>query len=81
MGAISSAASIPILREYLTDHNRTVRETCEIALAKIEWDNSEEGKKHLAEKSASDVIPFVLSWPYTVVSLVEYFNFQDLHVH
>lgn len=59
MGAISSAASIPVLREYLTDHNRTVRETCEIALAKIEWDNTEEGKKHLAEKAASDATPFV----------------------
>ena len=81
MGAISSAASIPVLSEHLTDHNRTVRETCEIALAKIEWDNSEEGKKYLAEKSASDVTPFVLSWSYTIVSLVECFSFQDLHIH
>jgi deoxyhypusine monooxygenase len=48
MGAISSTASVPILREYLSDANRSVRETCEIALAKIEWDNSEEGRTHLA---------------------------------
>lgn len=46
MGAISSTSSIPILREYLDDPERTVRETCEIALAKIEWDNSEEGRLH-----------------------------------
>ncbi|KAH7885301.1 armadillo-type protein [Phlebopus sp. FC_14] len=57
MGAISSTTSIPILREFLTDSNRSVRETCEIALAKIDWDNSAEGKKHLAEKQSSDVLP------------------------
>ncbi|KAH9049978.1 deoxyhypusine hydroxylase [Lactarius hengduanensis] len=51
MGAISSALSIPILKKYLDDSNRTVRETCEIALAKIEWDNSEEGQRHRSSTS------------------------------
>lgn len=46
MGAISSESSIQILKRYLNDPNRTVRETCEIALAKIEWDSSPEGKAH-----------------------------------
>lgn len=46
MGAISSSVSLPVLKEFLTDSNRSVRETCEIAIAKIEWDNSEEGQKH-----------------------------------
>lgn len=46
MGAISAEASIPVLKRYLNDPNRSVRETCEIALAKIEWDNSAEGKAH-----------------------------------
>jgi deoxyhypusine monooxygenase len=45
MGAISSKESIPILRQYLNDPDRSVRETCEIALAKIEWDHSEEGHR------------------------------------
>ncbi|KIJ64625.1 hypothetical protein HYDPIDRAFT_112007 [Hydnomerulius pinastri MD-312] len=57
MGAISSTASIPVLREYLTDPNRSVRETCEIALAKIDWDNSEEGKKHIVVQESEDIIP------------------------
>ncbi|KAI6027688.1 hypothetical protein PISMIDRAFT_30955 [Pisolithus microcarpus 441] len=57
MGAISSTSSIPILKEYLTDRNQSVRETCEIALAKIEWDNSEEGTRHLLEKQITDVLP------------------------
>ncbi|KAI6114434.1 Deoxyhypusine hydroxylase [Pisolithus sp. B1] len=57
IGAISSTSSIPILKEYLTDRNRSVRETCEIALAKIEWDDSEEGKRHIVEKQTTDAIP------------------------
>ena len=47
MGAISSPSSVPVLQRYLSDPNRSVRETCEIALAKIDWDNSEEGQQHL----------------------------------
>ncbi|KAF8842147.1 ARM repeat-containing protein [Paxillus ammoniavirescens] len=57
MGAISSTACVPILREYLPDPDRSVRETCEIALAKIDWDNSEEGKKHVEAKGSSDTAP------------------------
>lgn len=58
MGAISQTASIPILKEYLTDSERSVRETCEIALAKIEWDNSLEGKTYL-EKKLEEETPYV----------------------
>lgn len=54
MGAISAESSKPILREYLTDPERSVRETCEIALAKIEWDHSDEGRKHLEERPTED---------------------------
>lgn len=57
MGAISASSSVPILRTYLSDPERTVRETCEIAIAKIEWDNSEEGQKHLRALKNS-VIPY-----------------------
>ncbi|KAF9533222.1 armadillo-type protein [Crepidotus variabilis] len=53
MGAISDPSSVSILREYLTDSNRSVRETCEIAIAKIEWDNSEESKKMQGSSSES----------------------------
>ena len=44
MGAISSVQSIPTLKEFLNDQRRELRETCEITLAKVEWDNSEEGQ-------------------------------------
>ena len=52
MGAISASTSIPILKEFISDSNRDVRETCEIALAKIEWDHSEEGRAHRQREQA-----------------------------
>ncbi|KAG2155986.1 ARM repeat-containing protein [Suillus bovinus] len=57
IGAISSPDFKAVLMKYLTDPNRSVRETCEIALAKIEWDNSEEGRQHLTSKHSSDQTP------------------------
>ncbi|RXK39919.1 deoxyhypusine hydroxylase [Tremella mesenterica] len=45
LGALSSQGSLSLLRKYLDDPAREVRETCEIAISKIEWDVSEEGKK------------------------------------
>lgn len=64
MGAISSTDSVPILHEFLSDPNRSVRETCEIALAKIDWDNSEEGRKHLVATDSPDTVPCVCSFPF-----------------
>jgi deoxyhypusine monooxygenase len=54
MGAISEAESLPILRHYLSDPERTVRETCEIAIAKIEWDQSSEGTKYRKGRRSQD---------------------------
>ena len=48
MGAISSKSALPVLREFVNDPERCVKETCEIAVAKIEWDHSEEGQRHHA---------------------------------
>jgi deoxyhypusine monooxygenase len=64
MGAISDPSSVPILQEYLTDPERTVRETCEIAMAKIEWDNTEEGKRHYANLN-EPTFPYVSSHFYS----------------
>jgi deoxyhypusine monooxygenase len=44
LGALSSESSLPLLRKYLDDPAREVRETCEIAVGKIEFDISPEGK-------------------------------------
>ncbi|KAF7310537.1 Deoxyhypusine hydroxylase [Mycena chlorophos] len=61
MGAISASSSLPILKEFLDDDNRSVRETCEIAIAKIEWDNSEEGKQHSETIKDEEHIPLYTS--------------------
>lgn len=44
MGAISDLSSLAILRPFLTHPIAALSETAEIAIAKIEWDNSPEGK-------------------------------------
>ena len=44
LGALSSEGSLPLLRRYLKDPSREVRETCEVAIGKIEFDTTEEGK-------------------------------------
>jgi len=59
MGAISDISSVPILKEFLADSERTVRETCEIAIAKIEWDNSEEGQKYMSNTNESTIPLYV----------------------
>ncbi|THH14139.1 hypothetical protein EW146_g6162 [Bondarzewia mesenterica] len=51
MGAISSTSSLPVLKKYVHDPERAVRETCEIALARIQWDHSEEGQRHQSSHS------------------------------
>ena len=47
LGAIGDMGSLRVLREYRDREGEVevVRETCEIAVARIEWEGSEEGKK------------------------------------
>ena len=49
MGAISDPSVLPVLEEYKNDQDVSVRETCELAISKIEFDNSPQGKQ-LKEK-------------------------------
>lgn len=43
MGAISDLESLPILRSFLSDPEIAVRETCELAIGKIEHDHLQPG--------------------------------------
>ncbi|KAF9516483.1 hypothetical protein BS47DRAFT_1390730 [Hydnum rufescens UP504] len=61
LAAIGSTSSIPLLQKFATepgrggkDDGRVVRETCEIALAKIQWNQSDEAKKAQAEGELLD---------------------------
>jgi deoxyhypusine monooxygenase len=50
LGALSSLQSLDLLKKYRGDESRSVRETCEIAVDKIEWDHfTEEGKARMGE--------------------------------
>ena len=46
LGAIGDTGSLDVLREFRdrAGEQVVVKETCEIAVARIEWENSEEGK-------------------------------------
>jgi deoxyhypusine monooxygenase len=46
LGAIGDTGSLDVLREFRDREGEqvVVKETCEIAVARIEWENSEEGK-------------------------------------
>ncbi|GAA5824247.1 hypothetical protein JCM10212_003989 [Sporobolomyces blumeae] len=44
MGAIGDERALPVLREHLKHENAAIRETCEIAVDKIEFDNTPEGR-------------------------------------
>ncbi|KAK0545295.1 deoxyhypusine hydroxylase [Tilletia horrida] len=63
LGAISSVDSLPILEKYITDSDVSVRETCELAIEKIKYDQSEEAQRikaaqrEKAQKAASAAPP------------------------
>jgi len=55
MGAISSPAALPILRKYVSeDPDVAIRETCHLAIHKIELDNSEAGRAERALQAQRD---------------------------
>ncbi|KAI8969294.1 armadillo-type protein [Mycotypha africana] len=53
LGAIGSLESIPVLKKHLSDQSRSVVETCELAIDKIDYDNDPKNK---AEKDANNSI-------------------------
>lgn len=55
IGAISSTRSLPLLERYLTHPDQSLRETCEIAVDKIKFDNSPAG----AEARKSELYPTI----------------------
>ncbi|PMD36010.1 putative Deoxyhypusine hydroxylase [Hyaloscypha variabilis F] len=53
LGAIGDTGSLDVLREFRdrAGEQVVVKETCEIAVARIEWENSEEGKAEKLKQS------------------------------
>lgn len=53
LGALGDQTSLPLLRECRDDKSEeeVVRETCEIAIERLEWESSEAGKKEKLKQS------------------------------
>ena len=49
MGAIGDSSALEVLNEHLNHPEAAIRETCEIAIDKIKFDNSEQGKLQAAK--------------------------------
>ncbi|WWC89010.1 deoxyhypusine hydroxylase [Kwoniella dendrophila CBS 6074] len=69
LGALSSTESLQTLKKYLNDPSREVRETCEIAIEKIEFDNSPEGKERKLNPDFPTIDPAPSATPIGVVSI------------
>lgn len=54
MGALSTPEALPILQKYLRDPDVSVRETCQLAIQKIELDNSDTGRAEQALQEQRD---------------------------
>lgn len=52
LGALGDKESLDLLNKYLNDPLEVIRQTCELAIERIAWENSEAGKKETLEKSA-----------------------------
>lgn len=54
LGAISSPSALPVLRQHLQDNDVSVRETCDLAVRKIELDNSSTGRQEAEIKARQE---------------------------
>ncbi|KAF3901487.1 hypothetical protein ABW20_dc0102879 [Dactylellina cionopaga] len=52
LAAIGGADSLPLLKEYLNDKDEAVRQTCELSIAKIEYDLSKKAETEDLQKRA-----------------------------
>lgn len=70
LGALGDPSSLPILQKYLSDSSEYVRQTCEIAIEKIEWENSEKKKtEKLQQRYNKQTCPGALANIMTVPML------------
>ena len=76
LGALGDASVLPVLQRFLEDEAEEVRQTCELAIRRVEWelanpDQAMENVKRLADGCV--VLPcvclhfFLFVWRYVVV--------------
>jgi len=57
LGAIGSSSSLDVLKKYSSDSQDVVRETCEIAIDRINWENSPESKAPSSASAFTSIDP------------------------
>jgi len=45
LGALGQISSLPLLEKYLNDESQVIRETCELAVARLKWQSSPSAKE------------------------------------
>lgn len=71
LGALCHTESLDLLRHYLNDSAEEVRQTCEIAIARIEWETSEMAKKENLQKR------YLISTHPPLLALIQSNNFYS----
>ena len=82
LGAIGNKRALDILRKFEKDDElEVVRQTCELAIGRIEWENSEAARKERIEKSQFSSIdpapPMALDTEQDVDKLTNFLNDQS----
>ncbi|ODQ81835.1 hypothetical protein BABINDRAFT_160066 [Babjeviella inositovora NRRL Y-12698] len=82
LGALIDTESLPLLEEYFkNDPLIEIRQTCELAIAKINYETSEEFKQENLEKSAYSSVdpapPLSIDQDYKIEKLQNILNDQD----
>ncbi|RPA82559.1 deoxyhypusine hydroxylase [Ascobolus immersus RN42] len=82
LGAVGLTQSLPVLEKYLSDPSEYVRQTCELAIDRIKWENSEKAKSEELQQSAYASIdpapPLPGSGPANIKKLQDELNDQSL---
>lgn len=72
MGAIGDAKSLELLEQYFKeDPDVEIRQTCELAIERIRWENSESANKEILEKSSFTSIDPAPPMPTNTESKIE----------
>ena len=50
LGALGSTGSLPLLEKYLKDDSQVIRETCELAVDRLKWQNSKASREEVLQQ-------------------------------
>jgi deoxyhypusine monooxygenase len=57
LGALGQSSSLPLLEKYLHDPSQVIRETCELAVARIKWSYSKASREEILQQRCNTSTP------------------------